>query len=136
MARHRFLSDEWLEAVDALIDRFGTEIPPGAEVAINVTVTDTPFGTTLELHLSAAGGRGTWKRGHAEAADVTLTTDYATSKDVFVSTEPAAGMQAFLSGKVRVQGDMAKLLAAQAAAAEVSSGQTSELQLAILDLTE
>jgi putative sterol carrier protein len=44
-------------------------------------------------------------------------------------------MQAFLNGKIRIQGDMAKLLAAQAAAAGAASGQANELQLAIRDLT-
>jgi hypothetical protein len=41
-----------------------------------------------------------------------LVTDFATARDIFVSGNPQAGMQAFMSGKVRVQGDMAKLMAA------------------------
>jgi hypothetical protein len=136
VAQHRFLSDEWLAAVDALVERYGAEAPPGAEIAINVTVVDTPFGASLELHLGAAGGRGSWGRGHLERPDVSLTTDYETAMDVFiVSTEPGMGMQAFLNGKIRIQGDMAKLLAAQAAAAGAASGQANELQLAIRDLT-
>jgi hypothetical protein len=136
VVRYPFLSDEWLTAVDALVERYGAEIPSGAEIAINVTVNDSPFGDSLELHMGAAGGRGSWGHGHLERADVSLTTDYETAKAVFVSTEPAAGMQAFLGGKVRIQGDMAKLLAAQAAAAGASDGRTGELQLAILDVTE
>jgi putative sterol carrier protein len=32
---------------------------------------------------------------------------------VFVANNPAAGMQAFMAGKVRVQGDMTKLMMSQ-----------------------
>jgi hypothetical protein len=39
--------------------------------------------------------------------------EYATAKQVFVSGDPNAGMQALMHGKVRVQGDMAKLMASQ-----------------------
>ena len=52
-------------------------------------------------------------QGLVDDADVTLTTDYATAKDVFVSGNQQAGMQAFMAGKVKVQGDMTKLMAGQ-----------------------
>ena len=48
--------------------------------------------------------------GLLDDADVTLTTDYGTAKDVFVSGNQQAGMQAFMAGKVKVQGDMTKLM--------------------------
>ena len=34
---------------------------------------------------------------------------------MFTSGDPQVGMQAFLGGKVRVQGDLARIMAAQAA---------------------
>ena len=52
-------------------------------------------------------------KGHDDGADVTLSTDMETAKAVFVAGNPQAGMQAFMSGKVRVQGDMTKLMMAQ-----------------------
>ena len=42
-----------------------------------------------------------------------MTTDYATAKALFVDQDPAAGMQAFMAGKITVQGDMMKLMAMQ-----------------------
>src|SRR5262249_25681972 len=70
-------------------------------------------GDERKMHMGARDGKGEWGIGHASDADVTLTTDYVTAKQVFVSGDPNAGMQAFMQGKVRVQGDMAKLMASQ-----------------------
>jgi len=114
VAKHDFLSDEWFAVVDKLVEELGADAPAHANIVMNLTVTDTPFGDERHLHMGAKDGRGHWGIGHADAADVTLTTDYATAKEVFVSGDPQAGMQAFMAGKVRVQGDMAKLMAAQA----------------------
>ncbi len=43
-----------------------------------------------------------------------MTTDYETARIFIVDQDPALAMQAFLSGKVIVQGDMMKLMAMQA----------------------
>ena len=62
---------------------------------------------------------------------MTRTTDYGTAKDVFISGNPQAGMQAFMAGKVKVQGDMTKLM--------MSQGQGTgnpALQSAIQEMTE
>jgi putative sterol carrier protein len=50
-----------------------------------------------------------------ENPDLTVTLDYDTAKAIFVDGNPQAGMQAFMAGKVKVQGDMTKLMAMQAA---------------------
>jgi hypothetical protein len=100
---------------------------------MNLTVTETPFGDERHLHMGAKEGRGHWGIGHVPDADVTLTTDYATAKEVFVSGDPAAGMQAFMAGKVKVQGDMAKLMAAQAGGAGPGGSALAE---AIQGITE
>jgi hypothetical protein len=133
VTKHPFLSDDWLREVDRLVEAHGGADAPGSvDVVMNLTITDTPFGAERLLHLGSTSGRGIWGIGHVEEADVTLTTDYATAKQVFVSGDPAAGMQAFMSGRVKVAGDMAKLLAAQAGAA---AGGTT-LETAIQGITE
>jgi putative sterol carrier protein len=53
--------------------------------------------------------------GELDAPDATITTDYATAKAMFVDQDQAAGMQAFMSGKIKVQGDMMKMMAMQTA---------------------
>jgi hypothetical protein len=44
-----------------------------------------------------------------------VTTDYATARAIFLEQDPQAGMQAFLSGKVKVEGDMTKMMQMQIA---------------------
>ena len=134
MAKYQFLSDEWFAIVDQLVEDHGADAAGSTDILMNLTITDTPFGSERHMHMGARQGRGHWGIGHADGADLQLTTDYATAKDVFVSGNPAAGMQAFMSGKVKVQGDMAKLMAAQAGGA--GPGGTTPLQTAIQGITE
>ena len=111
MAKHPFLSDEWFTVVEKLVEEHGAEAPAHASVVVNLVITGTPFGDERQMHMGAREGKGEWGIGHADDADVTLTTDYDTAKEVFVSGNPQAGMQAFMAGKVKITGDMTKLMA-------------------------
>jgi hypothetical protein len=117
VATHPFLSDDWFTAVREIVDAQELEIPPHAALTMNLVVTDTPFGEDRLLHIGARDGHADWGAGHSAEADLTLTTDYVTARDIFISRNPQAGMQAFMEGKVKVQGDLTKLMAAQAAGA-------------------
>jgi putative sterol carrier protein len=129
-----FLSDGWFKEVAALIEQHGNEAPAHQNMKMNLVVTETPFDADRQFHMGAEGGKALFGPGLLEGADVTLTTDYATAKDVFASGNPQAGMQAFMAGKVRVQGDMAKLMAG--AAQGGGPAGNPDLQQAILDVTE
>ncbi len=134
MAKHPFLSDEWFAIVDQLVEVHGAEAPNDVAITMNVTVTDTPFGEERHLHIGTDAGRVHWGIGHADAADLTLTTDYETAREVLVTGDPQAGMQAFMAGKVRMQGDLAKLMAVQAAGG--APGANGALAEAIQGITE
>ena len=112
MAKTEFLSDEWFTNVAALMAEHGADAPSTQSMMLNMVVTDTPWGER-EMFMGAVDGKAQMGQGHNDGADVTLTTDYATAKDVFVSGNQQAGMQAFMAGKVKVQGDMTKLMMAQ-----------------------
>jgi hypothetical protein len=115
-AKHEFLSVEWIEAARAIRDDYQDRIgAPPVAMRMNQVITDAPGGT-IESHLDTSGGRTSLELGHVADADLTITTDYATAKAIFVLQDPAAAMQAFMSGKIRVEGDMAKLLLLQASA--------------------
>jgi putative sterol carrier protein len=63
--------------------------------------------------MDSSSGDMEMELGQLDDAEVTVTVDYATAKAIFVDQNPQAGMQAFMSGKIKVQGDMTKLMAMQ-----------------------
>jgi hypothetical protein len=130
--KHTFLSEEWFVAVEAIVAEHGAGAVPHTEAKVNLVVHETPFGTTVEFHMGSESGNALLGPGHLESADVTLTTDYLTAVEVFVSGNAQAGMQAFMAGKVKVQGDMAKLMASQAA----GPPRGAEMQQAIQAITD
>src|SRR6476620_9712044 len=114
---HPFLSDEWMAEAKAIRQRYAGQTGTVTQsLKINQVVTDAPFGEgTVQSHIDTSSGDFVMDLGHLDDADVTVTTDYATAKAIFVDQDQAAGMQAFMAGKVTVQGDMMKLLALQTA---------------------
>jgi hypothetical protein len=133
LAKYPFLSDEWFDEVQRLVTEHGGEAPAHAQMKMNLIVIDTPFDDDINFHMGAEEGRPIMGSGHLEIVDLTLTTDYGTAREVFVSGNAQAGMQAFMAGKVKVQGDMTKLMAAQAGG---GPGGSQTLQDAIQDITE
>jgi hypothetical protein len=134
VTKHAFLSDEWFAVVEKLVEEHGPEAPANLDLVTNVVVTDTPFGAERHLHMSSRGGRGHVGIGHAPDGDATVTTDYETAKEMFTSGDPNAAMQAFMAGKVRIQGDLAKIMSAQAAGNPTASN--AALLAAIQGITE
>lgn len=100
----KFLSDEWFDAVSALDP---PPPPPGSEgVVLNVCVTGTDQG---DVELSLANGA--MQRGFTEGAPTTITAPYEVVQKLFVQRDQQAAMQAFMSGQIKIQGDMTKLMA-------------------------
>jgi putative sterol carrier protein len=112
---YAFLSDEWLEAAKAIREEYAGKGAPAAHVVrMNQIITEVPFGSgTIEAHMDTSSGELDMDIGHLENPDLTVTLDYATAKAILVEGNPQAGMQAFMAGKIKVQGDMTKLMAMQ-----------------------
>ena len=113
----QFLSDEWFEAAATLREQYAGQLPDVViDLTINQIITDVPFGDgEVRAYLDTTNGVVEFLKGEAEEPDAVVTTDYDTARIMIVDQDPAAGMQAFMAGKVKVQGDMMKLMAAQAA---------------------
>jgi hypothetical protein len=108
-----FLSDEWFEEVRAIRDRHARpdDVP---SVTVNVTITDVPGRSgPLQVHVDTTSGAMLFELGHLSVAEVSITTDHTTARDLLMSRDQNAAMTAFMSGKIRIQGDLAKLLAWQ-----------------------
>ena len=80
-------------------------------------VTDIPHGDTPEQsgHIDTTSGQTIIDHGHLDDPELTVTIDYATARAAFVTRNQQEVMQAFLTGKILVEGDATKLLALQPA---------------------
>ena len=114
---HPFLSQEWMDAVKDIRTKYADRAAKITQsIKINQVVTDVPFGDgTVKTYMDTSSGDLVMDLGELEGADCTVTTDYATAKAISVDQDQAAGMQAFMSGKIKVQGDMMKMMALQTA---------------------
>ena len=116
MTAFPFLSDEWIDAAKELRARYEDRVPaPPVSVRLNVIVTDIPHRPDdLDGHIDSSTGQMIIERGHLDDPELTVTVDYDTAKAAFVTRDQQAVMQAFLGGKIFVEGDASKLLALQA----------------------
>ena len=112
-----FLSDEWMTEAKAIRAKYeGQTGKVTQSIRVNQMITDVPFGPgTINSFIDTSSGDVVMDLGSLEAPDVTITTDYATAKKLFVDQDQAAAMQAFMGGKIKVQGDMMKMMALQTA---------------------
>jgi len=117
MPKFPFLSDEWMTEARTIREEYrGKGTPTPHVVKMNLNITTVPFGDgTVQAHMDTSSGELEMDTGHIDPADLTVTVDYDTAKAIFVDQNPQAGMQAFMAGKVKVEGDMTKLMVMQAA---------------------
>ena len=130
---YAFLSDEWMAEARKIREELRGQVPAGEHpVKLNQVITDVPFGEgTVHAHLDTSSGELELETGHLEDAEVTITLDYVTAKAVFV--DPQSSVQHFMAGKIKVQGDMTKLMAMQAGAPDPTA---MEVAAKIKEITE
>jgi putative sterol carrier protein len=125
--KYQFLSDAWFDAAEKLIREHETAAPP-TNLVMNLEVADGD--QTIQFFMGSRNGEVLFGKGTTDSADLTMSTDIETARSVFVSGDQQAGMQAFMAGKVRVQGDMTKLMM------QGSSGGNPALTAALQEITE
>lgn len=109
--KYPFLSDGWFDAAQKLISENAPEAPAGTNLLMNLEVTDGD--KTVQFHMGSRDGATLFGKGHDSSGDLTLSTDIETARAVFLDGNPQAGMQAFMAGKIKLQGDMTKAMALQ-----------------------
>ncbi len=117
---HEFLSAPWMDAARAIREKYADQATKITTVIrMNQVITDVPEGLTdgptLKVYMDTSSGTAVMELGELETPDLTVTTDYDTARKLFVEQDQAAGMQAFMAGKIKVQGDMMKMMAMQTA---------------------
>ena len=137
MASYPFLSDEWLDEARKIREEYAGKTPPIAHsVKMNLVVTAVPFSEEdINAHMDTSSGELELDTGHLDAADLKVTVDYDTAKAILIEGNPQAGMQAFMAGKVRVEGDMAKLMMLQSQPA-AQDPNAAEMAAKLRDITE
>ena len=112
---HQFLSESWIEAARDIRHRYAGDVPAiDVVVRINVITTKVPFGDgTISAYIDTSNGSLEMELGSIEESDLTVTTDYETARKLFVEQDPTASMQAFMAGRIKVEGDITRLMVMQ-----------------------
>jgi putative sterol carrier protein len=125
----KFLSDEWFSKVKEITEDAGDiEIPAALkDLTFNLTVA-TPEGEK-KIHMHA----GLFAQGHKGEAPVTVILPAEVARKVFLEADQQAGMQAFMSGQMRVEGDVTKLMVLQTVQ---PTDDLKDLMADIIDITD
>ena len=135
MAKFQFLTPEWVEAAKQIREEFEGEAPaPAHIVRMNQVITEVPFSEEdILAFMDTSDGAMKMDLGALEDPDLTVTVDYLTAKAIIVDGNPQAGMQAFMAGKIKVVGDMTKMMALQAGAQDPTGAAIAERIQAITE---
>ncbi len=112
---HEFLSPEWITSVKAVRDEYATQLPDIAVPAlkVNLLITGAPDTVATDgvvhAHADTGGPSLALDTGSLDDPDLTVTVDYNTAYDLLVDQKPNAAIGAFLSGRIRLAGDMERL---------------------------
>ena len=123
-----FLSDDWFAKVEELRAAAGDlEVPAQlADLQLNLTVTDGAD----EIKMALNGGN--LERGSIDGAPTTLIVPKDLAYKLFIQQDQSAAMQGFMSGQIKVEGDMSKMMAMQSVQ---PSAKQNELTAKIAEIT-
>lgn len=107
----KFLSEEWADEVTrAVNENEAFQKAAGSQVAKIQNVVTTPEGEK-KYFFTLEGGRAQLAIGEIDSPDATISQDYQTA--MALAKNELSGTAAFMSGKVRVSGDLMKLMQMQ-----------------------
>lgn len=117
-----FLSDAWFDAVESLRDKTPAAPEEIAEIAVNMVVTGGPDGDRA-LHF--ADGR--FDRGLVAGAPTTVTVPHRVARSMLVDLDPEVAITAFMTGEIRVEGDVTRLMDLQGSAGAMLAPTAEQL---------
>jgi putative sterol carrier protein len=134
---YQFLTQEWMDAAKAIREKYAAESAKVAtSIRMNQVITEAPFGGgTIKTYLDTSSGDVVMDLGELDEPDLTVTTDYDTAHKLFVELDQAAGMQAFMAGRIKVQGDMMKMMALQTAMPQDETAKKIATEIKDITLT-
>jgi putative sterol carrier protein len=107
----KFLSEEWAaEVTKAVNENEAFQKAAGSQVARIQNIVAAPDGEK-KYFFTVEGGRAQLSMGEIDAPDATISQDYETA--MALSKNELSGTAAFMSGKIRVSGDLMKLMQMQ-----------------------
>ena len=110
----KFLSEEWIQAVqEALNSNDAFKGAAGSQAAKVQQVVTTPEGEKKYWFKLDAGQAALGMGDSPDPVDATITQDYETA--VALAKNELTGTAAYMSGKLRVSGDLMKLMQLQGA---------------------
>jgi SCP-2 sterol transfer family len=129
-----FLSEAWISDVHALREELGAQATSlGEPIRVNLVVTDVPFGSgAIDAFVDTTSGQFALDLGHLDTADLTVTVGYPIARAILVEGNTQAAMQAFMTGGLRLEGDVSKVMALQNIAPGASA---TELVARLRDVT-
>lgn len=138
MTTYPFLSPEWIEAALEIRDEYASRVDePPSEIRVNLVVTDVPFGDDrIEASIDTSTGSPIPVLGGITDPETTITFDYETARTLLIAQDPQAAGAAFMSGRIRVDGDLTKLFALrQLTPTPDALALAAEVNQRVLDIT-
>lgn len=110
----KFLTKEWLEALTETVnaDEAFTSAVANVDLTLQFEIADAPEGTESTYYMAIKDGRLAAAPGTTDEADATIGQDYETA--AAISKGELNTQMAFMTGKMKVSGNMAKIMMNQA----------------------
>ena len=120
MGQYPFLSDKWMEETRKIRAEYEDRVPEiPVSVRMNQVIHEVPFGDgVINAYVDTSSGKLDVESGQLESPDLTITLAYDTAKALLVDGDAQAAMNAFLGGRIKIDGDITKLIALQTAGAQ------------------
>ncbi|HVF53581.1 MAG TPA: SCP2 sterol-binding domain-containing protein [Actinomycetota bacterium] len=109
----KFLSEEWATEMTAALNASDDfqKAASGQQTKLQQVVTDTPDGGEAKYYFTLDGGKAEVSLGELADAEATITQNYETA--IALNKQELNAQNAFMQGKLKIQGNMMKLMQLQ-----------------------